>query len=353
MRIAYHLPSLHTIYAQRTIYNGFKNAFTDLGHEFYAFSSDDDLTYFMEKNSPHIFITSSHFLYQKYLNFNLLKKYRTTRGLVVFVKIDFWKSPISKFRINEARSLRDDRKTVRMIREGLMGDIFFHVVEQDDERMDGFEKETGHQWYTIPLAADKTILSGVFDKQFEADISFVGTYLPDKHLYFQRMVFPLKEKYKLAIYGQDWTRAERLLGWIQRGGQLFNIPLLRSAQKPKLRLEDEAKIYKSSLVSINVHEQYQREFGGDCNERTFKIPLYGGFEITDNVKCISKYFKDGEEIVIAKNEKDWFEKIDYFVKNAEKRFPIISAGRHNVLINHTYHNRAEQIIRLYHHRKGC
>lgn len=43
MRIVYHLPSIYNIYAQRTIYNGFKNAFTDLGHEFFTFTSDDKL----------------------------------------------------------------------------------------------------------------------------------------------------------------------------------------------------------------------------------------------------------------------------------------------------------------------
>ena len=348
MRIAYHFPAIHTIYAQRTIYSGFKNAFTDLGHEFYTFSADDDLASFMEQKAPHLFITGSHFFHQKQLDFNLLKQYRDIKGLLVFVKIDFWKSPISKFRINEAKSLKDDHKTVRLIKDGLLGDVFFHSVEQDDERMDGFEKETGYPFYTVPLAADKHSLRGSFNKKFEADISFIGTYLPEKRVAFQRLVFPLREKYKLVIYGQDWTRMERMLGWLQRGGQLFNISWLRSLQKPKLNLEDEAKIYASSLISINIHEQYQRRFGGDCNERTFKIPLCEGFEITDNVGCISRYFEKDREIVIARDEKDWYEKIDYFVRNPEKRLAIMAAGKKRVLTDHTYHNRAEQILQIYH-----
>jgi spore maturation protein CgeB len=272
--------------------------------------------------------------------------------MVVFVKIDFWKSPISKFRINEAKSLSNDRKTVRLIKDGLIGDVFFHVVEQDDIRMQGFEKEAGYPFHTIPLAADKIVLQGCFDHTFKSDISFVGTYLPDKRNFFQEFVFPLKDKYQLRLYGQDWTRWERALGWLQRGGQYFNVPWLRALQKPKLKLGDEANIYKSSLISLNIHEQYQREFGGDCNERTFKIPFCEGFEITDNVKCISKYFKEGEEIVIAHSKKEWFEKIDYYYKNPEKRLPIINAGRNNVLMNHTYHNRAEKIIALYHQFKN-
>ena len=112
-------------------------------------------------------------------------------------------------------------------------------------------------------------------------------------------------------------------------------------------MSDERKIYNSSVISINVHEEYQRKFGGDCNERTFKIPLAGGFEISDDVACLKKYFKEGEEIVIAKDKKDWFEKINYYMKNPEKRNTIIEAGKQRVLKEHTYKNRVEQMIRIY------
>jgi hypothetical protein len=37
----------------------------------------------------------------------------------VFVKIDFWDSPISKDRINEAKSLKDDFDTVKKIKNGI------------------------------------------------------------------------------------------------------------------------------------------------------------------------------------------------------------------------------------------
>ena len=90
-------------------------------------------------------------------------------------------------------------------------------------------------------------------------------------------------------------------------------------RRPKLELEDEGRIYKSSTISVNIHEDYQREFGGDCNERTFKIPLCGGLEITDDVACIRKYFKEGEEIIIAKNKDDWIEKIDYYINTKKTK----------------------------------
>jgi len=346
MNIAYHMPSLDTIYAQRTIFYGYKNAFEDLEHQFFTFSSGDDLENFLKKNCIDIFITSSHFYYRKYLNLNVIKKYRN-KGMVLFTKIDFWNSPLSSLRINEPKSLKDDIKTVQLIKDGLLGDVFFHVVEQSDERMEGFEKETGYKYSTIPLAADKITLKNEYNKDFVTDISYIGTYLHSKKRFFNDCVFPLKDKYNLKLYGQDWTSGDRLKGWIQKIGQYYNIQYLKSIQKPKLQLGDEAKIYSSSTICLNVHEENQKKYGGDCNERAFKIPLCGGFEITDDVACIRKYFKVDKEIVIAKNQDDWFEKIDYYMDNPDKRLEIIEAGREKVLREHTYHNRVRQIIKIY------
>lgn len=346
MKIAYHMPSLSSIYAQRTIYNGFRNAFLDLGYGFFTFTAGDDLEDFLEKNQPDIFLTASHFYYQKFLNLGVLEKYRK-RGMVVFVKLDYWNSPIKKTQINEPGGMKDDRKTVELIRKGKLGDVFFHVVEQEDGRMKGFYEATGKKWQTIPLAADKILMKNSFDKKFVSDIAFVGTYLPAKRKFFEEFVFPLGKKYNLKLYGQDWTKKDRILGFFQKVGQYFNIPFLRTLQKPKLQLEDEAKIYSSAKVCINVHEDYQKSFGGDCNERTFKIPLCEGFEISDYVPCMSKYFEIGKEIITVKDKEEWFSKIDYYLDNPQEKASIIEAGKKKVLEKHTYHNRVKQIIQIY------
>lgn len=345
MKILYHIPSLDSIYAHRTIYHGFKNAFIDMGHEFRTFTADDNLADLLENYRPDIFITASNHYYRKYLDFDLLRRFRD-EGLFVLVKIDFWSSPMSAMRINEARSLKDDKRALNLIASGAMGDAFFHVIEQGDQTMHGFTETTGHEYHTIPLAADKTLLRPDYDKKFAADISYIGSNLPDKRKFFNEYVFPLSGIHDLRIYGQDWTRVDRALGWVQRAGQYFNIKPLAKIRKPKLALKDEARIYSSSVISINVHEKFQRVHGGDCNERTFKIPLCGGFEVVDNVACIKKYFDAGKELIIAENNKEWSEMVEYYLNNQDERLPIIEAGRQRVLRDHTYHNRAEQIMAI-------
>lgn len=346
MKVLYQIPSLNTIYAGRTIYYGYKNAFEDLGYTFRPLTADDNPEKIIENFNPDILFTCLTPYYLKYLPPDTIKKFRQ-RGVRIFVNLPLWKSPMSKLRINETKSISENQEFIRLIRSGAYGDIYYNVYEQGDQRMDGFEKVTGYKHITILLAADKKVNFPEYSKRFKADISYVGTYLPEKKRLINRYIYPLRERYDLKLYGQDWTYWDRSIGVAQKIGHYFNIPLLRSIQKAKLQLEDERRIYSSSVISINVHDEYQRRFGGDCNERTFKIPLCGGFEITDDVTCIRKYFKEGKEIVIAKNLDDWFDKIHYYIKNPEKRLPIIEAGRKHVQKEHTYHNRVEQILKIY------
>ncbi len=346
MRVLFQIPYLNTIYAGRTIYYGYRNAFLDLGHKFASVTANDNFSSKLKSYDPDILITSLNPFNLKFMDLDVIKD-RRKKGMKVFVNTPFWKSPISRFRLNETPSLSENKRYIDLIKSDTFGDVYYNVCEQGDSRMAGFEKVTGKKHYTILLAADKLSHFFDFDSKFQADISFVGTYLPEKKEFIDGHVLPLKKLYDLKLYGQDWTRKDRVLSFTQKIGQYFNMPILKSIQKSKLDLADERKIYSSSTISINVHEEYQKKFGGDFNERTFKIPICGGFEITDNVASISTYLEDGKEIVIARSIKDWFDKIDYYMQNSEKRLPIIKAGQKKVLEKHTYHNRVEQIIGIY------
>jgi spore maturation protein CgeB len=346
MKVLFFVPHLNTIYAGRTIYEGYKNAFLDEGHEFRFLSADDNQEEICNTFCPDILFTSVNSYILRFLDLALIKKFKK-KGLKVFVNVPFWRSPFTSKRVNETPSLCNNRKHVSLIKSGDFGDVYYNISEQGDPRMDGFEAETGYRHYTIPLAADKSVIFEEYNEKFVADISFIGTNLPGRQDFMREQVFPLGKMHKLKIYGQDWTFFSKMLGNVQRLGQYFNIPILKNAQRPPLKLSDERKVYSSSTISINFHEDYQKRFGKDCSERTFKIPASGGFEIVDDVKCIGKYFVPNKEIVIAKNKKDWFEKIHYYLKNPEKRQPIIKAGKKRALKDHTYNNRVRNLLKIY------
>lgn len=349
MKILYQIPSLETVYAARFIYEGYKYAFTDLGHQFRPLTSTHNLREVLGGFEPDILITSLNRYDFKFLDLNLLKKYRRRKGLVLFTQPSSWHSRTDQF---GAEALKDDSEMIGLIKKGLAGDIFFHWFEQDDPAMGGFTEGTGYPFHTIVLAADINKYYYEYDPQYKADISFVGSFLPEKREFIKRHLFPLRKKYDVKIYGSDWTPANRFLGFVQKAGQYFNLEPLKHVRKIPLPLEDERKVYSSSTISLNIHEDHERKFGLDFNERTLKVIAAGGFEICDNIKVIRKYF-DENELVMAKDTNDWFEKIEYYIKNPEKRIPIIKAGQKKVLAEHTYHNRVKQIVKIYNDFKGA
>ncbi len=345
MRILYHNPIPTTVYAGRTIFYGYKNAIQDLGHDFFSFENNYDLEKVLTDFDPDIFITSMNFMYRRNLDLKVLKKFRNKK-LKVFANTPFWRTIFNPLRINEDKGLSDNKELINLVRSDDYADFYFNVCEPEDPRMDGFEKATGRMHITIPLAADVLGLKPKVDARFKADISFIGTNLPDKRSFFSNYVFPLKKEYDLKLHGQDWTLSDRLMGWIQRAGQYSGFSLLSNIRKPSLNSVEEASVYFNTKISINVHEEYQRKYGGDCNERTFRIPVSGGFEITDRVACITKYFKEGEEMILA-DTTDWFDKIRYYMERPEERQKIIQAGRSRVLKEHTYHHRVTKFIDIF------
>lgn len=346
MNILYYMPSLNSITFNRPNYFGYKNAFIDMGHNFRPLTAEDHQEKVFAEFKPEIFFTSISQYYLKFLNLDLLKKYKK-KGLKIFVHTPFWKSPMSKLRINEVPSLSKNKDWVNLIKSGNYGDVYYNICEQDDPRMTGFTKTTGYPCHTVLLAADKTQCAEKFSETYSADISFIGTYLPEKRDFMKKYLFPLAKKYKLKLYCQDLTLLDRSLNFILKVGQYFNIPLLKSFKKNNVTFKEERQIFRSSTICVNIHENYQKKFGRDFNDRTFKIPLYGGFEVTDEVKSMHKYFKNGVDIVIAKNGDEWLEKIDYYLKYPEKRLPIIKAGQQNILSHHTYHHRVKQFLDIY------
>ncbi len=342
MRILYQIPSLENVYAARFIYEGYKDAFLEKGHEFRSYTSRDNLAVILEEYNPDIFISSLHRYTLKFLDLPVLEKYRK-KGLLFFNQIQPWKKQSNEYC---GRGLQSQTHLVNLIKSGLAGDVFFYYLGHDHELMDGFTQTTGYPLHTVLLAANKKLFFYEYDDRFRADISYVGSLLKNKREFIKKHLFPLMKQYDVKVYGSDWTLANRLQGYVQKAGQYFNIEPLKHLRKIPLAIEDERKVYSSSLISLNIHLEGQRKFGSDFNERTFKIIASGGFEICDNVAVLRKYFNENE-LVVAKDTDDWFEKIDFYIKHPEKRLPIIEAGRKKVLAEHTYHNRVGQIIDIY------
>ena len=163
MRVLYQIPSLESIYAIRTIYHGYKNAFESLGHIFQPLVASNNCKETLDKFNPDILFTSIMPYYLKYLDLKSIKKHKEN-GMIVFVAMPFWRSILKKNSIIEGRGLFYNKNYIKLIISEGFGDIYYNVYEPDDPRMEGFEKITGYKHYTIPLAVDKVVLKEKFDE---------------------------------------------------------------------------------------------------------------------------------------------------------------------------------------------
>lgn len=323
--------------ADRWIVSGYKAAFEDLGHEFYFWQSHEDLAERLEELKPDMLMISQRSL--RYKNLPALQKARA-RGIKVFAWVDsfFHKEP----------------EAAEILRKEDPADIYHG--ETEDPWMDDFKKETGKDYVITPNAANHRLhFPTKPTKKYECDIAFLGANLTSKKEAFEKLLFPLIRKYHVEVYGPGWTIKDnilrsvavlsRKLSWMRANDWL-------SKKRITVPPEEENKLYSSAKIAVNFHERGENiKSHVILNERTFKIPACGGFEICDYVPPLRKYFSD-EEVAMARDDKDWFDKIEYYMHHDSQREEIRKRGSERALRDHTYLNRAKQILELYHGLKG-
>jgi flagellar biosynthesis/type III secretory pathway chaperone len=104
---------------------------------------------------------------------------------------------------------------------------------------------------------------------------------------------------------------------------------------------NEMKLLYNSKISINIHDAYQRQLGTDTNERTYKSLGLTGFLISDKVEALDNIFP---ELPQAATPKKMAELItQYMDLNLDE---IKEKNRQDILENHTYVNRAKQMMEL-------
>lgn len=337
MRVLYHIPHPKGVGADRWIYEGWRDAFKDLGIEFFEVTLYDDLSKTIYELKPDIFWTGS--------NFGIIKKkdiFKSIRsqGVRIFLMVDW---PMKK-------------EEIEVLKTEQIADVYFG--EREPESMIEFEKATGRKYHLIPNAANKfSHFPAEPNSKYDYDVVYLGAKLPLKKWFFDNVLIPLERKYRVGIFGPYWSFGDNL-GRV--GSKLFRRMNIKWAadfidkRRVLIPPEEENQLYSSTKICLNFHE---REPDGSqphyiINQRAFKIPACGGFQICDHVPALRKYFAE-DEVVMAKIDKnDWFEKIDYYLKHEDERKEIQRKGTKRALKDHTYHNRVEQVLGLYYECAG-
>lgn len=321
--------------ADRWIGEGLGAAFEDLGHEFYWLEiSRHDLGERIEEVRPNVLITSQSMLVAK--NLPVFSKFRNEGGKVV-LRVDSF--------------FDHDPEVKDALVHGDFADIYYGEVE--DPHMDYFKNITGKAYYISPNAAHQRLHFPTEPvEKYKCDIVFLGAMMPNKKKALEMLLLPLKKKYDVKIYGPGWTFKDntlRLLARVAREFGLKNINSWISKRRLQIPAEDENKLYSSAKICVNIHERAEYiKSHVILNERTFKIPACGGFEICDFVPPLRRYFTEKEMVMAGDKNgdwvKDWFEKIDYYLRRDDERQAIQKRGAERALRDHTYIHRVTQML---------
>lgn len=209
--------------------------------------------------------------------------------------------------------------------------VFDLVAVNDPTHVDKWKKLGAKKAVSLPVSGidpkvhNKKKLMGAEKEEYEADICFVGTLLPERQRAIGKI---LREGLDIGVWG-----------YIPRGAKLDDE--LVGIYGGEAWGEKAVRIYNASKIALNlVHESMKA--GG--NMRTFEIPACGVMQMTN--KCESKWYKDGEELVLFNGENEMIKKIDYYLKEDEKRERIARAGYRRTHKQHTYKDRFKKLLAL-------
>ncbi|AVK51414.1 glycosyl transferase family 2 [Clostridium sp. MF28] len=76
--------------------------------------------------------------------------------------------------------------------------------------------------------------------------------------------------------------------------------------------------YNGAKINLNFHLQIQKDIENEINERTYIIAACGGFQLVDNPKILNKFY-NSNELAVAYDEKDYYNKFIYYLNNQKER----------------------------------
>jgi spore maturation protein CgeB len=214
-------------------------------------------------------------------------------------------------------------------------DLFFVF---DPFYIDEIKKQGAKKVHHLPLATNPDRYKDILvteENKYNAgyDICFIGLPFENRVEMFESL-----RDYNLGVFGDDWIKYFILKG--------KKIP---SYYKGKAFGATVNKIYLSSKIVLNIHHPQSIE---SLNTRTFDIPACGAFEMVDYKKNIEKHFEIDKEIVTFNSRSELRSKIDFYLKNDDLRRDISERGKKRVLKEHTWVNRARDIVTIL-NENGC
>jgi spore maturation protein CgeB len=164
-------------------------------------------------------------------------------------------------------------------------------------------------------------------RRYECDLSFVGVKHPNRVKFLEE----LAGNYNLKIWGNGWE-------------EVGSADLKKCIQGGNIPQKEMVKVFNASKIVINLHPTYGLPSEGVSN-RVFIASACGAFQLVDEKRDLSRFFKIGEEIVCFRKRVEVPKLIDYYLINHREREEIAARAQRRVYKDHTYMQRLEEMFR--------
>jgi spore maturation protein CgeB len=211
-------------------------------------------------------------------------------------------------------------------------DVFFHIQPGEFEQK--LEEAGAKNIAYVQTGCDPKIhrpvdLTTIERDDYHCDISFAGAGYGNRLQIFKGLT-----DYKFAIWGVGWNIPELR-------------PLLRDPEE-RFTPEKFAKIVAGSKINLNLHSSASHDgIDPECdaiNPRVFEIAACGGFQLCDPCKGLETLFDFGRELPVYRSLPELRERIDYYLAHEDERAECARLARKRVLHDHTYAQRAQQML---------
>jgi len=175
--------------------------------------------------------------------------------------------------------------------------------------------------HTVPLAFDSIGYVPQEDENYKKyDIAFVGGWANNG--------FDEKRKIMIEIFSEFMKTDLKCGFFIEKD----------------LTHQQECDILYNSRLTLNIHDAYQRHLGHDTNERTFKSLGLNGTLVSDTVAQLNRLFPG---VPTSLDTKGLIEIVRHYLSLApEELLHIKQQNRQDILENHCYTNRVQQLLEL-------
>jgi len=294
----------HKFNAGKWIYEGYKNAWESLGYETVYYNDLSEI-----KGSPRdyfLMAVDSDVKDKKSLDI-ISNSYKS----FVFAQPNAFPQPWGSH--PNFRCLASD-EMIASLNE--MDNVYLWTFGDDTSSHTKWKKV-----YTIPLAFDAISYLPIKDESYgKYDICFVGGWANNG----------FNEKKPIMIkYFHEFMKSGLKCGFFIN---------------KNLTQEQENRLLYNSKISLNIHDAYQRILGHDTSERTFKSLGLNGILLSDKVGQLERIFPNVKTVM---EPSEMVRITKEYLSLSEKELNIIKEqNRQNILDNHCYTHRVEQLLSL-------